>query len=159
MVNMSLKYVSWNVLRMSMEYNGKVYTSYHIGFGSSLRSPLLSMLQGSWTAEDGEVITPIGSHIGYEEVYGTPRHYKTVDTGGNIMISGFGDNTLLPNLTFTEDPATMRFIITPETGIAPPPEQPERDWVDLIDVYGADRGSVGDIKFDIEIKTMGYLKK
>ena len=147
---------------MSMEYNGKVYTAYHIGFGSSIRDPLLAMLIGEWKAADGEIIKPIGSNIGYEDVYSVPRHFKLVDNAGgngNIAISGFGDNSLLPNLTFTEDPATMRFIITPETGIAPPPEQPERDWVDLIDVYGVDRGSIGDIHFDIEIKTMGYLKK
>ena len=147
--------------KMSMEYNGKIYTAYHIGFGSSIRSPLLAMLQGEWTAADGEVIKPIGTHVGYEDVYSVPRHFKLVDypNTGNIYISGFEDNTLLPNLTFTEDPATMKFIVTPSSGIAPPPEQPEREWVDLIDVYGAGRGSVGDIHFDIEMKTMGYCKK
>lgn len=147
---------------MSMEYNGKVYTAYHIGFGSSIRDPLLAMLIGEWKAADGEIIKPIGSNIGYEDVYSVPRHFKLVDNAGgngNIAISGFGDNSLLPNLTFTEDPATMKFIVTPSSGIAPPPEQPEREWVDLIDVYGAGRGSVGDIHFDIEMKTMGYCKK
>ena len=147
---------------MSMEYNGKVYTAYHIGFGSSIRDPLLAMLIGEWKAADGEIIKPIGSNIGYEDVYSVPRHFKLVDnagSNGNIAISGFGDNTLLPNLTFTEDPAVMKFIVTPSSGIAPPPEQPEREWVDLIDVYGAGRGGVGDIHFDIEMKTMGYCKK
>ena len=147
---------------MSMEYNGKVYTAYHIGFGSSIRDPLLAMLIGEWKAADGEIIKPIGSNIGYEDVYSVPRHFKLVDNAGgngNIAISGFGDNSLLPNLTFTEDPAVMKFIITPSTGIAPPPEQPEREWTDLISVYGAGQGGVGDIHFDIEMKTMGYCKK
>lgn len=147
--------------KMSMEYNGKIYTSYHLNSDSNIRSPLLAMLQGEWTAADGEVIKPIGTHVEYEDVYSVPRHFKLVDDPNtdNIYISGFEDNTLLPNLTFTEDPATMKFIVTPSSGIAPPPEQPEREWVDLIDVYGAGRGSVGDIHFDIEMKTMGYCKK
>ena len=153
---------SSSLSKMSMEYNGKIYTAYYIGFSSTIRSPLISMLQGEWTAADGEVIKPIGTHVGYEDVYSVPRHFKMVENAGgngNIAISGFGDNTLLPNLTYTEDPAEMKFIITPSSGIAPPPERPEREWIDLIDVYGADRGSVGDIHFDIVIKTMGYCKK
>lgn len=148
--------------KMSMEYNGKIYTAYYIGFGNSIRSPLLSMLPGEWTAADGEVIKPIGTHVGYEDIYSVPRHFKIVENlggSGNIAISGFGDNSQLPNLTYTEDPATMKFIVSPSSGIAPPPEQPEREWVDLIDVYGAGRGSIGDIHFDIVMKTMGYCKK
>lgn len=142
--------------KLSIEYNGKVYTGYWKNYSLELRSPLLSLLQGVFKGSDGEVVTPIGSNIGYVDVYNKPRHFKLNDNSqtGNITISGFSDNSLLPNCTFDESFATLKFVVTPADA-APPPEQPERDWVDLIEVYGAP--NFGTIHHGIEIISLGTL--
>ena len=143
------------ISKMSMEYNGKLYTAHHSGFTVDLRSLLLSMLPGEWTSADGDVIQPIGTPIGYEDIYAIPRHFKVNDeANGDITISGFADNSLLPNLTFTGDPAVIKFVATPQDGGS-------GEWVDLITTYsGVDNGGlVGDIHSGVDIKSKGYCKK
>lgn len=142
--------------KLSLEFNGKVYTGYWLNFSTDIRSPLLSLLSGEFKSADGEVITPIGTDVGYVDVYNKPRHFKLHDNKqtGNITISGFSDNSLLPNCTFEESFATLKFVVTPADA-APPPEQPERDWMDLIEVYGAP--NFGTIHHGIEIISLGTL--
>lgn len=143
--------------KISIEFNGKVYTGYWLNYSSEIRSPLISLLQGAFTAADGEVVYPIGTQIAYNDTYANRRSFRMKDDSGtgNITISGFDDNTIFPGLVFAAEPATLKFVLTPENS-APPPQDPEEPWVDLIQYFGAPQ--VGTIHFGDVLKSAGTLR-